>query len=54
MFKLGQILTATHFVRNDYRIMQGLELSPQHVLATQRNRSHTVVVNAGSFENLSF
>lgn len=54
MFKLGQILTTTQFIRNCHRIIRELEASPQPVLITQRNGSHMVFVNAEIFEELAY
>ena len=53
MFKLGQILTTTKFIRNFHRILKELEGCPQPVLITQRNGCHMVLVNAEIFEDLT-
>ena len=52
MFKINQIISATHLVRNFKSISWHLATYPEALLITQKKGGHLVLLNAEIFEDL--
>ena len=52
MFRVGQILTPTKFIKNFKTIASHLAQYPQALLVTQRSGRHLVVMDAELFDQM--
>lgn len=52
MFRVGQILTPTKFVKNFKKVALHLAQYPQAILITQRSGRHLVIMDAELFDEM--